>query len=209
MGLVVGCGLISSDVAEIKFNLPARMYSFDSSSFGVPAGISGEVPCGAGQIVTDCCNPPPPLPAPDCSVNALTCEQNENGMDVCMAQANVSQSQTMNLGQDVQQLSGLTGLVSISIKRISYDVTVNTLDVNVPDVVLYLESRKFDELEIKYPERMPALVVEVFSPNDRVFKMVARANAFIGGVDQRHSRTTPFRTTGRSPAHCRYWPWSP
>jgi hypothetical protein len=44
----------------------------------------------------------------------------------------------MNLGQDVQQLSGLTGLVSISIKRISYDVTVNTLDVNVPDVVLYL-----------------------------------------------------------------------
>jgi hypothetical protein len=138
MGLVVGCGLISSDVAEIKFNLPARMYSFDSSSFGVPAGISGEVPCGAGQIVTDCCNPPPPLPAPDCSVNALTCEQNENGMDVCMAQASVSQSQTMNLGQDVQQLSGLTGLVSISIKRISYDVTVNTLDVNVPDVVLYL-----------------------------------------------------------------------
>jgi hypothetical protein len=138
MGLVVGCGLISSDVAEIKFNLPARMYSFDSSSFGVPAGISGEVPCGAGQIVTDCCNPPAPLPAPDCSVNALTCEQNENGMDVCMAQANVSQSQTMNLGQEVQQLSGLTGLVSISIKRITYEVTANTLDVNVPDVVLYL-----------------------------------------------------------------------
>src|SRR3954470_7130822 len=138
MGLVVGCGLISSDVAEIKFNLPPRMYSFDSASFGVPAGISGEVPCGAGQIVTDCCNPPPPLPAPNCSANALTCEQNENGMNVCMAQANVSQSQTMNLGQEVQQLSGLTGLVSISIKRISYEVTVNTLDVNVPDVILYL-----------------------------------------------------------------------
>jgi hypothetical protein len=138
MALVVGCGLISSDVAEIKFNLPARMYSFDSSSFNVPAGISGEVPCGAGQIVTDCCNPPAPLPAPDCSTNPITCEQNENGMDVCMAQAKVSQSQTMNLGQDVQQLSGLTGVVSISIKRISYEVTMNTLDVNVPDVVLYL-----------------------------------------------------------------------
>src|SRR3954447_15085768 len=110
MGLVVGCGLISSDVAEIKFNLPARMYSFDSASFNVPAGISGEVPCGAGQIVTDCCNPPAPLPAPDCSANPITCEQNENGMDVCMAEAKVSQSQTMNLGQDVQQLSGLTGV---------------------------------------------------------------------------------------------------
>ena len=138
LALGAGCGLISSDVAEIKFNLPPRMYSFDSSSFGVPAGLSAEVPCGAGQIVTDCCNPPAPLPAPDCSANPLTCEQNENGANVCMAQATVSQSQMMNLGQEVQQLSGLTGLVSISIKRISYQVTANTLDVNVPDVILYL-----------------------------------------------------------------------
>src|SRR6266496_3987956 len=140
MGLVVGCGLISATSDEIKFNLPPRMYSFDSSSFGVPAGLSQEIPCGTGQVVMDCCHPPmlPGVPAPDCSTNQITCEQNENGMDVCMAQAKVSQSQTMNLGQDVQQLSGLTGLVSISIKRISYEVTVNTLDVNVPDVVLYL-----------------------------------------------------------------------
>jgi hypothetical protein len=133
-----GCGLISSDVAEIKFNLPPRNYSFDSSSFGVPAGLSQEIPCGAGQIVTDCCNPPAPLPAPDCSANPITCEQNENGMNVCMAQANVSQSQMMNLGQEVQELSGFTGLVSISIKRISYQVSANTLDVDVPDVMLYL-----------------------------------------------------------------------
>src|SRR5690348_14945138 len=119
LALGAGCGLISSDVAEIKFNLPPRMYSFDSSSFGVPAGLTAEVPCGAGQIITDCCNPPAPLPAPDCSANPLTCEQNENGTNVCMAQATVSQSQMMNLGQEVQQLSGLTGLVSISIKRIS------------------------------------------------------------------------------------------
>jgi len=132
------CGLISSDVAAIKFNLPPRMYSFDSSTFGVPAGLSQEVPCGAGQLVVDCCNPPAPLPAPDCSTTQIACEQNENGMDVCTAQATVSQSQVMNLGQEVQQLSGLTGLVSISIKQISYRVDANTLDVTVPDVSLYL-----------------------------------------------------------------------
>ena len=59
-------------------------------------------------------------------------------MNVCTAQVTVSQSQTMNLGQEVQQLSGLTGLVTIKIKRISYQVTANTLDVDVPDVILYL-----------------------------------------------------------------------
>ena len=136
-GLGAGCGLISSDVAEIKFNLPPRMYSFNPSSFNVPAGLSQEIPCGAPPVM-DCCNPTPPLPAPDCSATPITCEQNENGMNVCMAQATVSQSQMMNLGQEVQQLSGLTGLISISIKRISYQVTANTLDVNVPDVILYL-----------------------------------------------------------------------
>jgi hypothetical protein len=78
------------------------------------------------------------LPAPDCSTTQIACEQNENGMDVCTAQATVSQSQVMNLGQEVQQLSGLTGLVSISIKQISYRVDANTLDVTIPDVILYL-----------------------------------------------------------------------
>jgi hypothetical protein len=108
---------------------------------GVPAGLTGEVPCGASLPVpfTDCCNPPPPLPSPGCSANQqIACEQNENGMDVCTASATVSKSQTMNLGQEVQQLSGLTGVVSISIKHIGYQVTANTLDIDLPDVILYL-----------------------------------------------------------------------
>jgi hypothetical protein len=133
-----GCGLISSDVTETSFQLPARMYSFDSSTFSVPSAVTQEVPCGAGQIVTDCCNPPAPLPAPDCAMNMLTCEQNENGMNVCMAQVTVSQSTTMNLGQEVPSLSGFTSIVNIKIKKISYAVTANTLTVDLPDVALYL-----------------------------------------------------------------------
>src|SRR5438876_8678794 len=115
------------------------MYSFDSSVFPVPAGITGAVPGGDGQIVTDCCNPPAPLPAPDCgTATPIACEQNENGMSFCTATVTVSQNQTMNLGMEVQQLSSYTGFVNIKIKRISYAVTTNTLDVNLPDVVLYL-----------------------------------------------------------------------
>jgi hypothetical protein len=138
LALAAGCGLISSDVASIKFQLPRRTYSFDASSFNVPAGVTGDVPCGDGQLVVDCCNPPAPLPAPDCATTPLTCEQNENGVNVCMAQATVSQSQTMNLGQDVKELSSFTGLVTIKINRISYEVTANTLNIAVPDIALYL-----------------------------------------------------------------------
>ena len=41
----------------------------------------------------------------------------------------------------------------------------------LPDIAVYVEARKFDELAVKYPERMPALVVEVLSPTDRMNKI--------------------------------------
>jgi hypothetical protein len=132
-----GCGLISADVTETPFDLPPRSYSFDSATFNVPAGFSQPIPCGAGQIITDCCMPPLG-PAPDCNANMIACEQNENGMDVCTVTVLVSQSQMMNLGQEVSSLNSFTGYVNVKIKRISYRVDVNTLNLNVPDVTLYL-----------------------------------------------------------------------
>jgi len=129
-----GCGLISSDVTETPFDLPAQTYSFDSATFNAPAGISQEIPCGAGQLVTDCCNPPIG-PAPDCNANMIACEPNASGTDVCTATVPVSQSQTLNLGQQVPNLGNH---VTIKIKRISYVVNANTLNLNLPDVILYL-----------------------------------------------------------------------
>ena len=82
--------------------------------------------------------PAPPLPAPDCSATPLTCEQNENGMNVCTATVAVSQGSMVNLGQEVRQLAPYTGFVDIKIKRIGYSVTTNTLNVDLPDVILYL-----------------------------------------------------------------------
>jgi Uma2 family endonuclease len=51
--------------------------------------------------------------------------------------------------------------------------------VRGPDVVVYLETRHFDDLEIKYPERLPALVVEVLSPNDKWVRMTRRINTIL------------------------------
>ena len=137
---ISACGLISSDVTETSFDLPPRMYSFDASTFNAPPGIASEVPCGVAPVA-DCCNPTPPLPAPDCSATPLTCEQNENGMMVCTATVPVSQGSPINLGQEVPALSGFTGVVNIKIKRIGYTVTTNTLNIDLPDVVLYLAAQ--------------------------------------------------------------------
>ncbi len=51
--------------------------------------------------------------------------------------------------------------------------------VRGPDVAYYLETTTFDDQERKYSDRMPALVVEVLSPNDRIGRMQKRINKFL------------------------------
>jgi len=134
----VGCGwLISSDVTETKFALPSKTFSIDASMVNVPSALQQEVPCGAPPVM-DCCNPTPPLPAPDCNANTITCEPNASGTNVCMAQMTVAQSTPINLGQEVPALNSVTGVLTIKIKQISYVVNANTLDIDLPDIILYV-----------------------------------------------------------------------
>src|SRR5262249_21445622 len=48
-----------------------------------------------------------------------------------------------------------------------------------PDVVFFRENRKYSELNPKFVESVPALVVEVLSPNDRLGKLTRRINEFL------------------------------
>ena len=51
--------------------------------------------------------------------------------------------------------------------------------VRGPDIALYLEATPYDEQEQKYSELVPALTVEVISPNDRWNKMQKRIRTFL------------------------------
>ena len=51
--------------------------------------------------------------------------------------------------------------------------------VKGPDVALYVSSKKYDELAIKYSDQIPLLVVEVLSPTDRFGSMMKRINQFL------------------------------
>ena len=136
--MLAGCGLIDSDVARINFALPSKTYTFNASSFNLPSGATQEVPCGAGQTVMDCCNPPQPLPMPDCAMTPLTCEPNGAGTAVCTAIVKVSVAQAVNFSAEVPDLAGATSLVDLRIEHIDYAVPSNTLNVDVPPLSLYL-----------------------------------------------------------------------
>jgi Uma2 family endonuclease len=51
--------------------------------------------------------------------------------------------------------------------------------VRGPDISLYLEARKFKDLARKWPKRLPKLIVEVLSPNDRMGRMLKRIAKFL------------------------------
>jgi hypothetical protein len=131
----LGCGLISSDITKLSFDLPTKMYVFDSQTLKVPAGGFPAVPCGgAADIVQDCCNPPAPLPKPDCVATPLVCESS-----VCTLKYKISVAQTMDLKKEVPQLSSVNNqsLADISLAHMRYDV-VSTLNIDLPPLELYL-----------------------------------------------------------------------
>lgn len=56
--------------------------------------------------------------------------------------------------------------------------------VRGPDLMVFLDGTQYDELEVKYTERVPTLVVEVRSPTDRQGQLLRR-------VEQYHKRGVP------------------
>jgi hypothetical protein len=131
---LVGCGLVSRDVASVAFDLPSKSYSFDTKTWNLPSGMLPKIPCGAGQIIVDCCNPPAPVPKPDCTMTPLVCEN-----AVCTLELPVSTFQQMDLKMEVPQLANVQSqyLVDVYVSQIRYTVT-STLNVDLPAVDLYV-----------------------------------------------------------------------
>jgi hypothetical protein len=133
------CGLLSSDITKVTFTLPSKTVAFDTASLNSPAGNTVAVPCGQGQIVMDCCNPPAGLPKPDCNDTMnITCPPNAQGTSVCTAEVTVFQSTTLNLGQEVPQLGSATSLANLSISQITDSVDSNSMNVDLPPAIIYL-----------------------------------------------------------------------
>jgi Uma2 family endonuclease len=77
--------------------------------------------------------------------------------------------------------------------------------VRGPDVIFFDDVKPYDQLNPKWPEGVPALAVEVLSPNDRIGKMTSRINELLQAgiqlvwlVDPDARDVTVFRQ-GRSP----------
>src|SRR5437762_805738 len=51
--------------------------------------------------------------------------------------------------------------------------------VRGPDISVYTDNKKYEKLDRKYPKSLPALIVEVLSPNDRLGRIIKRIERFL------------------------------
>lgn len=135
--LMGGCGLISSDITKLTFDLPDQTYSFDTSMWGnLPPQAAGaafpSIPCSADG---DCCNLAAQTGQVSCTTTPMVCASGS-----CQGQIPESLSSSINLAMQVPALASFPGhsLVQVSISKITYKVSNNTLNVDLPPVAIYL-----------------------------------------------------------------------
>jgi hypothetical protein len=130
---LIGCSL---DITRVTFDLPNETYNFDTSMWGnLPPAAAGamfpSIPCTDD---TQCCT----LAAAanlSCSMTPMTCPSG-----TCQAQIPESTYQPVNLAMQVGQLATFPGhsLLNVSIGSITYQVSNNTLNVDLPPILIYL-----------------------------------------------------------------------
>jgi hypothetical protein len=131
---LVGCGLISSDITRLTFDLPTETYTFDTAQWNIPPALQGAAfPSIACTTDNDCCTLGGAAGL-DCATTKLACQSGS-----CAAELPESQATSIDLATDVMpSLSQFTSLVSISISRITYTVRSNSLNVDIPPLSIYL-----------------------------------------------------------------------
>jgi hypothetical protein len=129
-----GCGILSTDIASISFDLPARHYVFDTAVWKLPAGTLPSIPCTSNDM---CCSLAQQLVGYDCATNpALVCDASTCAVSLPVE----TPPQTIDLKMQVPQLSSFgssQSLANVSISQIQYDVT-STLNRELPPVDLFL-----------------------------------------------------------------------
>jgi hypothetical protein len=123
------CGLVSSDIGTINFQLPARMYAFDTAPWGLPSGTLPAAPCATAA---DCCTAAAAV-GYSCAADPLACDAGSCSMTKTFE----APPQSVNLQAAAPSSLSSQSVVDVSISKITYDVT-STMNVPLPPVELFL-----------------------------------------------------------------------
>jgi len=137
---VTGCGLISSDLATVSFDLPPKTYTFDTSQGDWKGSMSSAfamVPAIPCTTDADCCSPLVAAQGIDCTTT-LVCDAPSGA---CAFAVDVqSPPQMIDLKNEGQLPSSLSSqsVLDITVSKLTYDVSQNSLNLDLPPIDLFL-----------------------------------------------------------------------
>jgi hypothetical protein len=135
--VVGGCGLVSSDVTKVTFALPAQSYRFDTAQAGWKTSTAtsfATVPSIACAVDADCCSPAVMALGIDCS--SIICDGTSS---TCAFAVTVeAPPQQIDLKQSVPSSLSSQSVIDITVKQITYGVTENSMNVDLPPVQLFI-----------------------------------------------------------------------
>ncbi len=130
---LAGCGLIDSNITDFELLLPEKEFSVDTAQWELSADAAfPEIPCDTEPGVC------PAGIAVACGNEAL-CFGSCDGVN-CKAMVLVSLFQPVNMYDERPELKTIDEqpLVTVTIDRVAYDVTENTLNVDSPELTVYV-----------------------------------------------------------------------
>ncbi len=187
LGIGAGCGLIDSNIADFDLSLPAKEISVDTADWML-----------VGETI---------VPAIDCSESAAICDAavsqfcGNQSLCVgacdgqrCKADVAVNLFRSFDLAQEKPELREIDGkpLIDVTISRISYTVTENTMNVDSAPMGIYIgpqTAMTIDHAAAELIGTIPVIAAgQTVSSTD--VELVADAKKVVGRYMREYS--TPF-----------------
>jgi hypothetical protein len=132
--LLTSCGLISSDVTNFDLTLPDKKFSIDTGAWQVDSNA-------ANTFLATKCSATPSICS---SAVQLACKMGCSGScstaGTCDLSLDVSLSQPVDLVMEKPELKTINDepVIKVTIDSVTYEVTNNTLNVDTPQINLYV-----------------------------------------------------------------------
>ena len=174
--LVSGCGVISSNAADVALDLPPKTFSIDASGWQVSQ-------MAADAYLATTCDPAAPLPSVCASAATAACPMNCTGTcdasaHTCDLALEVAAHQAVDLLSDepsLQSLADTTG-VTVTVDRVQYQVVDNTLTIATPPMTIYVAP-----MSATQPTDPGAIAIATIAPVPAATLVVATDLAWLPG----------------------------
>jgi len=139
VGLVIGaslasCGLISSDVTNFDLTLPDKKFTIDTGGWQV------DQTAATTYLTTSCAAAPTVCSSAVKLACPMGCTGTCNAAKTCDLSLDVSVSQPVDLVMEKPELKSINDepVIKVAIDSVTYEVTTNTLNVDTPEITVYV-----------------------------------------------------------------------